>query len=345
MKERGLVLKADKNKKTCLVFTPDGQFKEVPLPPGGAVTGCEVSWEEKRVVGKFLRYLRPLAAAAALCVFLLAGQWLYVLTSTAAYFTVDINPSIELALAQDSRVLAARGLNADGKKLLMGMNLKGRPLTEAAGLIVTKTASLNYFNSGEEGFILATITVKEGRALAFEPQEAARALESAATSMGVSAEVIVQEVKPGVRREAVKAGLSTGRYLLIQAAFRKGVSLDPTEVSSSSLASIVKKQKMSLKELMDTGKGRAGSNQDNGLAGDGPGRGDGGRQEEVSPGDRMENSSVEGAGKRESDVGEPGQKRTDGDAGRAKGKPDLGGQNPSGNGAGKKEVSGHKNPH
>lgn len=334
MEERGLVLKV--NKKTCLVLTPDGQFKEIALPSKGAVAGCEVSWRARHSLANFLGYLRPLAAAAALCVFLLAGQWLYVLASTAAYFTLDINPSIELALACDGRVLTARGLNPDGKKLLKGMKLKGQTLDAAAGSIVAKTASSNYFNGGEGGVILGTLTVKEGRALAFEPQSAARVLESAAAGAGVSAEVVVCEVTPPLRREAFKAGLSPGRYLLVQAASQKGINLDPKEVSSSSLSHIVKKQKMSLHQLMDTGESRSEGGQDGGESGAKPGRGNGARQEEETPDQKIEIDRVKGAGKRTGLGEEPGPKTGESDTGRAGGKQDLPGRNAGSNGLGKK---------
>jgi len=331
-----LVLEVDN--RTCFVLTPDGQFKEIPLPPQGAVTGCEVSWRAENGTGKYLGHLRLLAVAAVLCVFLLAGQWIYVLASTAAYFTVDVNPSIELALTCDGRVLAARGLNPDGKKLLKGMKLKGQDLAGAAGLIVAKAASQNYLNAGEGGVILGTLTVREGRALAFESQSAARVFESAAAGAGVSAEVVVCEVKPSVRREAVKAGLSPGRYLLIQAASQKGISLDPVEVSSSSLAWIVKKQKMSLHQLMDAGEGAAEGDRDGGPAEVKPGRGDGGRQEDAPQGERMEKSPAKGAGRRAGPGGgEPGQKPEESDAGRYKGKQDITVQDAGGSGSGKKK--------
>lgn len=64
-------------------------------------------------------------AMAVICIVLLAGAGGYsVYSRPVAYISIDVNPSIELAVNRFDRVVAAEGFNADGQDILQHIPLK-----------------------------------------------------------------------------------------------------------------------------------------------------------------------------------------------------------------------------
>lgn len=64
-------------------------------------------------------------AVAIICVFLLAGVSGYsVYSRPVSYISIDVNPSIELAINRFDRVVSAKGYNADGQDILQHVSLK-----------------------------------------------------------------------------------------------------------------------------------------------------------------------------------------------------------------------------
>lgn len=78
------------------------------------------------------RRFRPLAAAAACaaCLLMTLGSlWLYF--TPAAYISVDVNPSLELAVNRFDRVISVTGLNDDGAALAQTLNVRFLDYTQA----------------------------------------------------------------------------------------------------------------------------------------------------------------------------------------------------------------------
>ena len=91
----------------------------------------------------------PRIALAMMCVLLvLAGGFTY-LTPVSA-ISLDVNPSIELALNRFDRVVSARGLNAEGEALVSGMSLFGRDYRDAVDAITGSDAMAQYLTDGEQ---------------------------------------------------------------------------------------------------------------------------------------------------------------------------------------------------
>lgn len=64
-------------------------------------------------------------AMAVICIFLLAGAGGYQLyRRPVSYISIDVNPSIELAVNRFDRVVSAKGYNADGEDILQHVSLK-----------------------------------------------------------------------------------------------------------------------------------------------------------------------------------------------------------------------------
>ncbi|NDL67829.1 anti-sigma-I factor RsgI family protein [Anaerotalea alkaliphila] len=189
--KKGLVLAVDERHATIL--TEEMEYKKIKTQPGHA-PGKRVVWSEEDLAGRpglFRRSPghRKAGALGLLGVLVLGLALLGVLalpglegpagtfrtTPAFAVVTVDINPSLELLLDRECRVLEARALNGDGEALLASMPpaltpgrhkagsltgvLKGLELEEAMDLLLDAAEEQGYLL--EEGAVLVTSTILE----------------------------------------------------------------------------------------------------------------------------------------------------------------------------------------
>ncbi len=267
MDHRGIILKI--KKRSCVVLTPGGEYREVPLPEDGtASVGREITFKQRKSLFNF----RYFAVAASLLLFILSGQvYLSQTHPAAAYLSIDINPSIELAVSAEREVLSARGLNQDGRIILGEVKVKGRDLLEATGVIISQAIADGYLVEKDDNVILATLTVDADKESVVDLEAIYKTIQKPVISGGLDAEIIIQPVGPEVRREADGCGLSTGRYFLLQEARKKGIAVSDHEISSLGLGKLEKEKKTSLVKILkeennekyrriDNGKGKEKNN-------------------------------------------------------------------------------------
>lgn len=247
METRGMVVKI--KGRSCIVLTPEGEYREVPLPGGGAIrVGQEIPLKRR----KSLPYLKHFMVAASLLIFILAGQLaLWQTPPAAAYLTIDINPSVELAVSSDGKVISGRGLNSDGEKILAKVKIKKRDLREAVKLIVAQAMDDQYLGGTDSNLILATLTVDSDTEPVVDLESVYEAIKSPVASGGLDAEVIIEPVKPEMRQEAARAGISAGRYLLLRKSEEKGVPVTISEISTQNIGKLEKEKKVSFIKLVE----------------------------------------------------------------------------------------------
>jgi hypothetical protein len=248
MEERGIVAKI--NRKSCIIITPDGEFKKVPLPASGSTAiGQEIVARKKRVV-PYLRHF--MVAASLLVVFIFAGRfYLGQAPEASAYMTIDINPSIELAVASDGKVVSGSGLNSDGEIIISKIKVKGLALPEAVELIIEQAIAENFLSTEQDNVVLATITFENGESAAIDLESVYGAIKGSMDSGGLDAEVIIKPVQSDVRQEAIKSGISTGRYLLLQKSAEKSIQFSAGEMGTMNLGEMEREKKMSLVHLLN----------------------------------------------------------------------------------------------
>ncbi len=233
--------------KTCIILTPDGQFREIPLPPGGVRLGEEISYAPRRRHPIW----QPVMAAACLLILLGAGLlyhgWL---TRAVAFVSMDINPSVEMVLDRREYVCEAKGLNAAGEILLSRAMVVGRPLEEAINTLLTRAVQSSYLLPSQNNVVLTTITTKNGQEPALQPGKIYQTIVESLQSTGVPAEVVVETAAPEIRRQARKLGLSTGRYLIHVEGSKKGLDIGLEELKREGMASLEKKKGIVIGEVL-----------------------------------------------------------------------------------------------
>lgn len=151
------------------------------------------------------RRLYSLAVAAALAVLVLgAAGWQVMVRTPVAYVSVDVNPSVELALNRLDRVVSATAYNADARAVLEDVTLEGKPYPQALDALLESDAMAPYL-TGSYALTVTVAASTPGKEAALLAQ--LHGCESYWDNGGRSASAELSTL-----REAHDHGMSFGKY-------------------------------------------------------------------------------------------------------------------------------------
>ena len=177
---------------------------------------------EKRKNKKLSRIL----SIAAVFVLLIAGVFLYknfTGSDAAALVSIDVNPSIELEVDADERIIIARALNDDGKKVLSGMKLEGTDLNTGVNAIVGSMRKNGYIDELRNSVLVSVSGDGSIDTAALEAklmQEVSSALDGAGAVVAQN----LDDIDDDTRKLAERYGISVGKAAFIE----KIIELNPT---------------------------------------------------------------------------------------------------------------------
>ena len=177
---------------------------------------------EKRKNKKLSRIL----SIAAVFVLLIAGVFLYknfTGSDAAALVSIDVNPSIELEVDADERLIIARALNDDGKKVLSGMKLEGTDLNTGVNAIVGSMLKNGYIDELRNSVLVSVSGDGSIDTAALEAklmQEVSSALDGAGAVVAQN----LDDIDDDTRKLAERYGISVGKAAFIE----KIIELNPT---------------------------------------------------------------------------------------------------------------------
>ncbi|MDN5345190.1 MAG: hypothetical protein PWQ18_1304 [Clostridia bacterium] len=244
--ERGLVLERKGNR--VIVLTPAGEWRSLYLPDQSPAIGEEIMLPPV----KRKPFWPAVAGAAAIILLLILalplarravrplppGEPVY-------YVTVDINPSVELAVDNQERVASARGLNSDGEKLLASLALKEEKIATAIKLLTREAVRQGYYLPDREGAMVVAVIPASG---AEEKQLAAgndlgqkltREARDILQQARVPAVVEAAVVQPEIRQHAEASGLSAGKYSLLLEALDAGLPVTAADLQKEGLTRVL----------------------------------------------------------------------------------------------------------
>ncbi len=140
-------------------------------------------------------------AAACLTLLVLAGGALLWTTPVAAV-SVDVNPSLELALNCFDRVVEVEGRNADGEALASTLQVKYLRYTDALEQILTNAQMESYLDQAQVSITVAGADESKSQALLAGAQACTEGLGNISCHCGSMEEVTA----------AREVGLSLGKY-------------------------------------------------------------------------------------------------------------------------------------
>ena len=209
------------------------------------------------------RRMRRLAAAAAACVCLVmigGGSFYYHMENrrVESIIGIDVNPSVELSINRNGRVLKVRALNEDAVEIIDGMDLVGVDLNVAVNAVVGAMVTHGYLDDLDNA-ILVTVSndsVRKARELRSSVVED---IEDALKENQVEAVVYDQQVIEDEEIDAIarQYGISYGKAYFLKELIDQNKNLimdDMEELSSMSMEEIagrIAERSYALGELAD----------------------------------------------------------------------------------------------
>ncbi|MFA5635608.1 MAG: anti-sigma factor domain-containing protein [Anaerovoracaceae bacterium] len=199
-----------------------------------------------------LGLLRWGAGVAAAFVLFVTGAFAY--TTPDAYISVDVNPSVEIAINIFDRVVDVKAVNDDGVELLSSISLKHMAIEKAMQQLTDKLIEGNYITNDENGGVIIT-TSGENQAkaekLAIRLEASVReCIDEEGKTAAVEAEAVgLERVK-----EAEKLGVTPGKLNLVEKLVKS--SPDPEDIvieewldkPVKDINKLIKENKKALKE-------------------------------------------------------------------------------------------------
>ena len=207
--------------------------------------GTVIPMEE---VKKPRRRWAPLAVAAALavvcCVFGLTS-WRGANT-VASVVSLDVNPSIQLKVNQNEKVLSADALNQDAEVILEGMDLKGTQLKVAVNAIVGSLLQNGYLDRLSSAILISVEDDDALRAARLESDltaEVGTALQNASAGAAILSQTLAADTD--LNALAQNSNISVGKAAMIQDVQALNSQLDFDALAALSVEE--------LKQLRETG--------------------------------------------------------------------------------------------
>jgi len=225
VRNKGVVVEIAPEGKV-IIMTSGGEFREVPFRKHVHV-GQEIRYSPRK------KRLNIWQLGLAATLFLaLVGTWpllteKLVPGEAAFVLTLDLNPSLELQISTKQRVLAAEGLNRDGKEFLAHLDITGLELEPALAQITAEARKRGHLKQGRD-HVFVTVAALDGEkptarvkmAEADQYNDLEQTVHDAFRTIG-SAQVKIWRVPRKLQTEAKLAGITPGRYVVIQAPLQR----------------------------------------------------------------------------------------------------------------------------
>ncbi len=171
------------------------------------------------------RKRRPAWRLGAVCctlVFAAALSWFTQFRVTDSIVTLDVNPSVKIAVNRQQTVLSVEDLNEDARELLSGRDYRGQSLEQAVEALILQLAE-NGFLKQEHSFVLLSVETKnQQRAQQLEDSLSSH-IETILHGRQIDPVIISQSLAPDEASEtaAHQYGISPGKLQFIHSILKQ----------------------------------------------------------------------------------------------------------------------------
>lgn len=199
--------------------------------------------KEDNKMGKKVFKLLSSAVAACLVICLGIGGYGYYSNNYKldSIVDIDVNPSVEILVNKNSRVITAKALNSDAEKVLEGMDLKNVDIKVATNAIIGSIVQNGYMESGDAGVLVTVINDNAEKAEALKEKVAAD-IEESLKENNVDADIIKQVVVQSKELKALaeENKVSVGKVALARDLAEKKPEIDVNEATKKPIKELVK---------------------------------------------------------------------------------------------------------
>ncbi|OFD42883.1 membrane protein [Bacillus mycoides] len=207
---KGIVM--DIKKHSVVVLTPNGEFITFKRKVHSYMIGEEISFnkqEQRAPRFSIPSFLKPasLLVTCFLCVLLFFYNQPE--EKVFAYVSVDINPSLEVSVTKDLRVIDLRACNDDGRRILKEIKQwENKDLQDVIRTIIKQSQEDKYLTNDKQVMLTA---VTKDKTLEPQLEKEMKELKKEYETKHVS--VVYQSSTMQMRENAMKAGVGTGVYI------------------------------------------------------------------------------------------------------------------------------------
>lgn len=261
---KGIILEI--NDLYLTLLTPEGEFLRTRKLQQDYQVGEEISFfpemaeiKTKKLNLTFLNSLklRTISLAAAFLLIMTAFIPVYQSGQVYAYMSIDVNPSVELAVDDELKVLRLKGYNPEGKKVIEEISgWKKKDAAAVAEMIIDKIEEEGYFKIQKD---IVIATVHNGKI----KKEADQKLDQKISEIKKAAQdenlkLKVMEATSDDREKAKKQGVTTGVYKEKQKVNAKPVSKPVNSKPAEKPKSLKQKPAVPAKPAQQPGKNLPG---------------------------------------------------------------------------------------
>jgi hypothetical protein len=213
---KGIVI--EKGKGYVIAMSSDGEFKKITCNSSVYSVGEEIVIKEK---GNWSFGWKKIAAIAAILLLVIIPLTLTdvfnnngntPVLAAVSYITIDINPSMEIGLDKEGKVVSVAPMNDDGERVLLSVNVLGLLYDEAVEKLIEGAALLGFLKEDVENGIVVTFTQLGQEVI--EKDKVGKAVEKKLKEKNLGSYVQVTEVSGEVRGKAKEAKVSPAALVI-----------------------------------------------------------------------------------------------------------------------------------
>ena len=202
------------NRRFLTVLTPDGEFLHVRRQDQLYQVGQEINFSSKELEKKRVPFSMPIKVAFTACAFVLVFISIipvYQANQVYAYMSIDVNPSIELGMNENLKVVELIPYNKDGEKIVnMLSNWKRKDIDEVILAIMNEINKQGYTKKNHE-VVVSTVFVEDQHKDNNKLQKEIKVIEKEIAKENLN--VILVEASQKDRENAKEKGITTGIYI------------------------------------------------------------------------------------------------------------------------------------
>ena len=213
---KGIVM--EKGKGYVIAMSSDGEFKKIACNSNVYNRGEEIIIKDK---GTWSFGWRKAAAIAAILLLVIVPLTLTdvfnnngntPVLAAVSYITIDINPSMEIGLDREGKVVSVAPMNDDGERVLLKVNVLGLKYDEAVEKLIEGAATLGFLKEDVENGIVVTFTHLKEEVI--EKAKIEKVVEKKLKEKNLGSYVQVTEVSEEVRGKAKEAKVSPAALVI-----------------------------------------------------------------------------------------------------------------------------------
>ena len=203
----------------------------------GALEKCSGVSQSAKIVKKRPKVWQMCAAAAAILVLVIGGAFfINNLNAVDSVIGLDVNPSLEISINKNERVLSVTAVNKDAEGILDGMDLAGTDLKVAVNALIGSMYTNGYISENQNSVLVSVKSDSQERGEALK-QELLAYVENALANKQVEGAVVSLNVdnSDSLGQLAESWGVSQGKATLIEAILAADPSQKAEELAELSI--------------------------------------------------------------------------------------------------------------